>query len=112
MPGYGGPADRLRLDEEAVSRIAGLERKGATMPYTSRNGHMTSFLDKGGSAAVRLDEAARAEFLSRYDSGIAAQHGREMKDFVVVPDSLLEDPVTFGEWLRRGHEWVGTLEPK
>ena len=48
-----------------------VERKGATMPYTSRNGHMFSFLDPGGSMALRLSADDRDAFLSRYQ-----QHAR------------------------------------
>lgn len=112
MAGYEGPADRLELYEAAVARVKGLELKGATMPYTSRNGHMTSFLDKEGSVAIRLSPDEREEFFSDYDSGVAVQYGREMKEFAVVPDSLLEDTVEFAGWLKRGNDWVGTLKPK
>lgn len=112
MPSYEGPADRLDLYEAAVARVKGLERKGATMPYTSRNGHMTSFLDKEGSVSVRLSPEDRDEFIKSYDSGVAVQHGRQMNEFVVVPDSMLEDTGGLGEWLRRSTDWVGTLKPK
>lgn len=110
MASYEGPADRLELYEAAVARVEGLERKGAKMPYTSRNGHMTSFLDKEGSVAIRLSPREREAFFSNYDSGVAVQYGREMKEFAVVPDSLLADTVEFAEWLKRGNDWVGHTE--
>jgi hypothetical protein len=49
--GYAGPQERLRLYEGDVEATPGVERKGATLPYTSRNGHMFSFLDPTGSPA-------------------------------------------------------------
>lgn len=112
MASYEGPADRLELYEAAVASVEGLERKGATMPYTSRNGHMTSFLDKEGSVAIRLSPDEREEFFSNFNSSVPVQYGREMREFAVVPGSLLADTVELAGWLKRGNDWVGTLKPK
>lgn len=109
---YTGPADRLALYEGLVASVAGAERKGAANPYTSRNGYMTSFLDKEGEVSIRLDEADRDEFLETYDSRISVQYGSQMKEFVVVPDDLLENPDEAGRWFARSWEWVGSLPPK
>jgi hypothetical protein len=109
---YQGPGERLALYEDVIASHPGIERKGATMPYTSLNGHMTSFLDPTGSMALRLPSEARDEFLRLYPSRLAEQHGREMKEFVVVPTGLLEQPGDLSPWLHRSHEWIGTLEPK
>lgn len=89
-----------------------VERKGATMPYTSRNGHMCSFLDKTGSMALRLPPDARTDFLDRYSTTPAEQYGRVMKECVVVPDDLLERTDELRAWFDRSHEWIGTLKPK
>jgi len=40
------PADKLDLYEKLVATNPDVERKGATMPYKSLNGHMFSFLTK------------------------------------------------------------------
>lgn len=42
-------ADSLELYEKLVATNPGIERKGATVPYTSINGHMFSYLSKGGN---------------------------------------------------------------
>ena len=72
---YQGPADRLDLYDRLIASAPEIERKGATMPYTSRNGHMFSFLDAGGSMALRLPADARQEFLTHYQTDLAVQHG-------------------------------------
>jgi TfoX N-terminal domain len=109
---YAGPPDRLDLYERLVEATAGVERKGATMPYTSRNGHMFSFLDPTGSMALRLPGDAREEFLARYGAELAVQHGRTMQEYVVVPADLLDRTDELQPWLARSHEWIGTLKPK
>ncbi|HEX9644943.1 MAG TPA: hypothetical protein VGC11_13210 [Acidimicrobiia bacterium] len=109
---YGGPADRLAVYEALVAGNDDVERRGATVPYTSRNGHMFSFLDASGTMALRLSADDRATFMEQYQTTIAEQYGRQMKEFVVVPDDLLERTDELGTWLGRSHEWIGTLKPK
>ncbi len=108
---YAGPADRLLLYEMLI-QSTGLERKGATMPYTSRNGHMFSFLDAAGAMALRLPADARQDFLERYGTTLAEQHGRTMSEYVAVPRSLLEQTAELVPWFLGGHEYVGSLKPK
>ena len=43
MDGEIGP-ERIAQYDRLIRSIAGVERKGAKMPYTSVNGHMFSFL--------------------------------------------------------------------
>ena len=109
---YTGPADKLELYESLVASVDGVERKGAANPYTSRNGHMTSFIDREGEISIRLATDDREEFMETYDSRISVQYGSEMKEFVVIPDALLEDLEAARQWFIRGWEWVGSLDPK
>lgn len=87
-------------------------RRGAKNPYTSVNGHMYSFLDRNGSVGLRLSPDDRAEFLERFDSRIAEQYGAQMKEYVVVPDHLLERSDELLGWLERSFDWVSSLKPK
>ena len=109
---YKGPRDRLLLYERLIESTPGVERKGATMPYTSRNGHMFSFLDAAGSVSLRLPPDGRQEFITQYHARPAEQHGRTMQEYVVVPDSLLERTDELRAWLERSHDWIGSLKPK
>jgi hypothetical protein len=109
---YQGPADRLTLYEELVASVEGVERKGAANPYTSRNGYMTSFIDRDGEVSIRLEKADRERFVERYASRIATQYGKNMPEFVVVPDDLLARQNELRPWFVRSWEWVGTLERK
>jgi hypothetical protein len=82
------------------------------MPYTSRKGHMFSFLDPAGSVALRLPPDARQELIAQYQTSLAEQHGHTMKEYVLVPDALLDRTDELAAWLARSREWIGTLKPK
>ncbi|MGI9648546.1 MAG: TfoX/Sxy family protein [Acidimicrobiia bacterium] len=114
MPGgsdYQGPPDALER-YTAVVGAAGEPVKGAKNPYTSRNGHMFSFLDGEGVMALRLSEELADEFLSKYESGPVRQYGSVMRGYVSVPDDLLSDAGELGSWFEQAYESIGTLEPK
>jgi len=109
---YEGPAERLVWYERLVATQPDVELKGATMPYTSRNGHMFSFLDSTGTMALRLSDDDRSRFVGEYAAALAEQYGRVMKEYVVVPDDLFGRTEELSDWFRRSHEWIGTLKPK
>lgn len=109
---YSCPPEKLERYAELVAGLEGVSLKGAANPYTSRNGYMTSFLDKTGAVSIRLDEESRGEFIERYDAQLSVQYGSVMKEFVVVPDDLLASDDEISVWFARSWDWVGSLEPK
>lgn len=100
------------LYDELIAANPTLERKGKTMPYTSVNGHMFSFLSKEGVMGLRLSENDRNAFISSFDSTLMEQHGRVMKEYVVVPDTLLSDVEQLSEYLQKSWKYVSELKPK
>lgn len=86
--------------------------RGAKNPYTSRNGHMFSFLDFDGSMGLRLSHELGDEFLATYDSGPVIQYGSVMRGYVSVPDDLLHNTDELAAWFTKSYDWIGTLEPK
>ena len=116
MPGgskYQGPSDALDAYTLVVEGSkSGAEVKGAKNPYTSRNGHMFSFLDADGTMALRLSDDMTEEFRSTYESGDVIQYGATMRGYSSVPAELLSDTDTLAAWLDRSWEWIGTLPPK
>ncbi len=103
----------LQLFDE-IAADAQLERKGKTMPYTSSNGYMFSLLNKDGELGIRLSKEDQKKFIEEFpESGPFKSHGATMRDYVLVPESLLKTNkkiVTF--YLKRGHSYVNTLKPK
>ena len=115
MPGgsaYPGPPDALDCYRAVVEASGNGEVKGAKNPYTSRNGHMFSFLDADCAMALHLSADLEAEFRSRHDSGPVTQYGRTMRGYSSVPPDLLADTEALRECYDRAWEWIGTLKPK
>ncbi len=114
---YPGPADRLVAYEAAVAEASDddgvpLSRKGAKNPYTSRNGHMYSFLTPEGQLAVRLPKDRLEQFLAEHGTERPVSYGAVMKEYALVPDGLLEDAAAAGALIQESHDWIGTLPPK
>ena len=116
MPGgsnYQGPVEALELYQAVVEAASGEALvKGAKNPYTSRNGHMFSFLDAEGSMALRLSGELGEEFQSIYESGPVISYGSVMRGYVSVPADLLTDTEELAAWFDKAYDWIGTLEPK
>lgn len=89
-----------------------IERKGKTMPYTSINGHMFSFLSKEGAMGLRLSQNDREEFIKKFDTKLMEQYGRTMKEYVEVPNRLLQQTEELSEFLQKSFDYVSSLKPK
>jgi TfoX/Sxy family transcriptional regulator of competence genes len=82
------------------------------MPYTSINGHMFTYLGKSGSLGIRLPKDEREAFLEKYKTTLYESYGAIMKEYVTVPDDLLEDTEELKPYLAISYEYVKSLKPK
>ncbi len=98
--------------ERVLSHFDQIERKGKSMPYTSVNGHMFSFVDKEGRVGLRLSKVDRDVFLKEYKSSVMEQHGRVMKEYVVIPQELLEQESKLQVYFDKSLKYVLSLKPK
>ena len=65
------------------------------------------------SLILRLGDADRTEFLSRYHSGpFEPMPGRAMRDYVVVPPAVVYDDTAVAEWVRRSRAFAEQLPAK
>jgi len=106
------PSDRLELYEKLVATNPSVQRKGATVPYTSMNGHMFSYLSKEGKLALRLPPEEREAFLKKYKARLCEAYGRVQPEYVVVPDSLLSSTRELKKFFDCSYEYVASLKPK
>jgi TfoX/Sxy family transcriptional regulator of competence genes len=105
-------ADALKRYEALIATNPKVEPKGSTMPYTSVNGHMFSFLTKMGRLALRLPEPERDAFLKKYKTTLCEQHGTVLKEYVEVPDSLLKNIQELKKFFDMSYAFVASLKPK
>jgi hypothetical protein len=106
------PSDRLALYERLVATNPDVERKGATVPYTSVNGHMFSYFGKEGKLALRLPEAEREAFLKQYKARLCQAYGVIQPEYVEVPDSLLTSTRELKPFFDASYRYVSSLKPK
>jgi hypothetical protein len=112
MAKAAAPSDKLLLYEKLVATNPHVERKGATVPYTSCNGHMFSYLSKEGALNLRLPAAEREAFLKKYKTRLCEAYGVVQPEYVVVPDSLLAKTAELKCFFDTSYEYVGSLKPK
>jgi hypothetical protein len=106
------PSDKLALYEKLVATNPKVERKGATVPYTSLNGHMFSYLSKSGTLALRLPPPEREAFLKKYKTKLCDAYGKVQPEYVDVPDSLLASTRELKKFFDISFAYVGSLKPK
>jgi len=81
-------------------------------PCSFLNGNLFIGLHSDGMI-LRLPEALRAELL--HDRGakiFEPMPGRPMREYVVVPKSMLEDRKTLAKWIERSRTFAASLKPK
>jgi hypothetical protein len=104
--------EKLALYEKLVATNPNIERKGATNPYTSLNGHMFSRLDPSGKMALRLPAGEREDFLRKYKTTLFQAYGIVQKEYVTVPDDLLSNTKELKKYFEISVRYVRTLKPK
>ncbi|MBK7567503.1 MAG: hypothetical protein IPI31_06695 [Bacteroidetes bacterium] len=105
-------SEQLKLYDEIIELFPEIERKGKTLPYTSVNGNMFSFLSKEGELSIRLPENERELFIKKYKSQLSVQHGVVMKEYVLVPEELLYDKKAFKKYFKLSFEYASSLKKK
>jgi TfoX/Sxy family transcriptional regulator of competence genes len=106
------PLEKLEWYKKLVATNPNVEQKGATVPYTSVNGHMFSYLSKDGKLALRLPVEERAAFLKKYKAKLCEAYRRVQPEYVEVPDSLLSSTRELKKFFDCSYEYVGSLKPK
>ena len=102
----------LDLYDKLVATNPKVERKGATVPYTSLNGHMFSYLGKTGELALRLPADEIEAFLKKYKTSLCEQYGVVQKEYVMVPSSLLKKTRELKVYFDASYAYVSSLKPK
>ena len=102
----------LELYEKLVATNPSVERKGATVPYTSVNGNMFSYLSKEGKLELRLPAPEKEAFLKKYKARLCEAYGKVQPEYVEVPDSLLAATAELKNFFELSFKYVGSLKAK
>jgi hypothetical protein len=105
-------SDKLQLYEKLVATNPSVKRKGVTVPYTSLNGHMFSYMSKEGKLALRLPPAQREVFLKKYHAKLCEAYGVVQPEYVEVPAALLSSTRKLKKFFDASYRYVASLSPK
>jgi TfoX/Sxy family transcriptional regulator of competence genes len=63
---------------------------------------------------IRLSEDGRTEISAKYDESepFEPMKGRVMKEYIVIPETLYNDPDEFDFWLNQSYEYASSIPPK
>lgn len=107
------PPDKLELYKQLLDLHPEIDlRGGLKLPYTSYQGNMFSQLTKAGALGLRMGKAERDAFLAEYEGGLLETYGTVMKEYVAVPDQLLEDAQRLLPYLEQSYAYAKTLKPQ
>jgi TfoX/Sxy family transcriptional regulator of competence genes len=106
------PGDKFALYEKLVATNPKVELKGDANGYTSLNGNMFTLLHSSGRLAIRLPEDEREKFLKKYKTTLFEAYGAVMKEYVAVPDELLQKTPELKKYFDLSYEYAKTLKPK
>ena len=106
------PQDKIDLYDQLIATNPEIKRKGVTNPYTSVNGHMFTHLSKTGTLGIRLPKDEREAFLEKYNTSLYESYGAIMKEYVTIPDDLLENTDELKGYLDLSFAYTKSLEPK
>jgi len=107
------PASNVEAFTRAAARLRRVEaRKMFGYPAAFVNGHMIAGLVRD-RMVIRLGEKDRKRFLALPGATpFIAMKGRVMKQWAVVPPSMMKSPAHLGRWLTRALAHGRSLTPK
>src|SRR5215813_7556068 len=108
----GTPTEKEALYDKLIASVPEIERKGDANPYTSLNGNMFTLLLPPGRLAIRLSEDEREKFLKKYKTKLFEAYGVAMKEYVAVPDAMLNQTKALKPYLEMSLAYAKTLKNK
>jgi hypothetical protein len=107
-----GDSNTVKIYDALVASFPDVVRKGKTTPYTSSNTYMFSFIGKDGNLALRLSLEEIESFIKKHDARLMTQHGKVLKDFICVPDNVINDMPLLKQYFKLSLDHTNSLKPK
>jgi len=101
------------LLERAIVPLGADKRMMFGCPVYTVNSNMFAGAHQD-SLFVRLPESDRQEFRAQYPDArpFEPMAGRVMKEYMLLPEDVYNNPEALHQWLRRGHVYALSLPPK
>ena len=106
------PPALIAAFDAAIADRPGIERRqmfGYPCAFLNRNMLAGLFEDQ---MMMRLSEADRTKAIAEAGAKPFAPSGRPMREYVVLPPSVVDDKRKLGTWLKRAVAYVETLPAK
>jgi len=101
-----------KVYKELLASFPDMVQKGKSMPYTSLNGNMFSFVGKQGELAIRLSKEDQQDYMDNYGATLCLQHNSVMKGYISVPEKYFSDTEFLKVLFKKSIENVKSLKPK
>ena len=102
----------LAAFDAMIAAVPGVERKGATMPYTSINGNMYAMISKANVIGIRLGKDDLARFMAAGGRPFEGTPGFINKEYGGVPAAMLGETKALRTWFKASHTYASGLKPK
>ena len=109
------PAEKVEFYMRLLDSVPEIDSKSNFgSAYTAINGNMYTMISKHGVVGIRLPEPERSEFLERYSGELfrGDPSWPPAKEFVAIPDHLLEKTETLTPYLEVSLRHVKEMKPK
>jgi TfoX/Sxy family transcriptional regulator of competence genes len=109
-----------KMSQDAAKRLAAIVKPFACQkkPMFGHevyrvNGNMFAGVFQSG-LFFRLSPADQREFMGKYKDAkqFEPMEGRPMKDYIVIPGSVLSDSKALDEWVKRSYDYTVSLPEK
>ncbi|MFT4662537.1 MAG: hypothetical protein ACI8XB_002827 [Patiriisocius sp.] len=76
------------------------------------NGRMYTLIDKEDKLSIRLNKEDTEEYASKYEVQPSIQHNSVMKEYVLVPQKMLENDKYLKYFFNKSYEYFNGMPPK
>lgn len=102
----------LAIYENLLQKCDRFERKGKTVPYTSANGHMFSFINKEGDLGIRFSKSVQEKYFEKYQTSYFKSHNAVMRGYIHITDKMMMNEDDLVLLLNESYDYVMSLPKK
>jgi TfoX/Sxy family transcriptional regulator of competence genes len=107
------PPELVQRFDILLASLPGAERRKLFgYPCAFTNGQMFTGLHQE-AMILRLPDEERNDFLTQEGGDLFEPFpGRPMREYVIVPEAMLDETETLRSWLERSYQYASSLPPK